>query len=100
MGTVAPSFLDPTTAEMFHEGRALISSPVTLDGLARRVRQRRQMHLIQACSYSLGALDLLLFAYGGFLLKYSFGKRLEIGGEVFSHGREGVLPPRKLKLRR
>jgi hypothetical protein len=29
------------------------------------------------------------FPYGGFLLKYSFGARLELGGEVFSHGREG-----------
>jgi hypothetical protein len=27
------------------------------------------------------------FAYGGFLVKYRFGERLEIGGEVFSHGR-------------
>lgn len=29
------------------------------------------------------------FPYGGFLLKYGFGERLEIGGEVFSHGPEG-----------
>lgn len=29
------------------------------------------------------------FPYGGFLLKYTFGERLELGGEVFSHGREG-----------
>jgi hypothetical protein len=29
------------------------------------------------------------FPYGGFLLKYRFGERLELGGEVFSHGREG-----------
>ena len=65
MGSAAPSFLDPTTAEMFHEGRALVSSPLTLDGMARRARQRRQMHLIQAFSYSLGALDLLLYAYAG-----------------------------------
>lgn len=33
------------------------------------------------------------FPYGGFLLKYSFGERLEFGGEVFSHGREGVAAP-------
>jgi diguanylate cyclase (GGDEF)-like protein len=65
MGSAAPSFLDPTTAEMFHEGRALVSSPLTLDRMARRARQRRQMHLIQAFSYSLGALDLLLYAYAG-----------------------------------
>lgn len=29
------------------------------------------------------------FPYGGFLVKYSFGDRLELGSEVFSHGREG-----------
>jgi hypothetical protein len=33
------------------------------------------------------------FPYGGFLLKYSFGERLEIGGEVFSHAREGSAAP-------
>jgi len=65
MGSVAPSFLDPTTVEMFHEGRALVSSPITREATARRVRHRRQMHLIQACSYSLGALDLLLYTYAG-----------------------------------
>ena len=65
MGSAAPSFLDPTTAEMFHEGRALVSNPLTRDGMVRRARQRRQMHLIQAFSYSLGALDLLLYAFAG-----------------------------------
>ncbi|MGB9408800.1 MAG: transporter [Terracidiphilus sp.] len=29
------------------------------------------------------------FPYGGFLLKYTFGERLELGGEVVAHGREG-----------
>lgn len=29
------------------------------------------------------------FPYGGFLLKHEFGERLELAGEVFSHGREG-----------
>jgi hypothetical protein len=33
------------------------------------------------------------FPYGGFLLKYSFGERLELGGEVFAHGREGFATP-------
>ncbi|MGH9343538.1 MAG: hypothetical protein ACRD19_07250, partial [Terriglobia bacterium] len=33
------------------------------------------------------------FPYGGFLLKYTFGERLELGGEVFSHGREGYATP-------
>lgn len=65
MGSVAPSFLDPTTAEMFHEGRGLISSPATREAMARRIRHRRQMHLVQTFSYSLGALDLLLYSYAG-----------------------------------
>ena len=33
------------------------------------------------------------FPYGGFLLKYTFGERLEFGGEVFAHGGEGVAAP-------
>ena len=33
------------------------------------------------------------FPYGGFLLKYKFGERLEIGSEVFAHGREGFATP-------
>ncbi|MGH9605268.1 MAG: hypothetical protein ACRD3N_06150 [Terracidiphilus sp.] len=34
------------------------------------------------------------FAYGGFLLKYTFpGDRLEFGGEVFAHGKEGFAAP-------
>ena len=33
------------------------------------------------------------FPYGGFLVKYTFGKRLEFGGEIFSHAREGEAPP-------
>lgn len=33
------------------------------------------------------------FPYGGFLLKYGFGERLELGGEVFAHGGEGPAPP-------
>ena len=34
------------------------------------------------------------FPYGGFLLKYTFpGDRIEFGGEVFSHGREGLATP-------
>lgn len=32
------------------------------------------------------------FPYGGFLLKYAFGERLELGGEVFAHGSEGAAP--------
>jgi Putative MetA-pathway of phenol degradation len=33
------------------------------------------------------------FPYGGFLLKYTFGERLEFGGEVFAHGKEGFAAP-------
>jgi hypothetical protein len=34
------------------------------------------------------------FPYGGFLLKYTFpGDRLEFGGEVFAHGKEGFAAP-------
>ena len=33
------------------------------------------------------------FPYEGFLVKYAFGERLELGGEVFSHGAEGVATP-------
>lgn len=65
MGTASPSFLDPTTAEMFHEGRALVSSAITREAMARRRWHRRQMYLVQAISYSLGTLDLLLYTYAG-----------------------------------
>ncbi|HXE31250.1 MAG TPA: hypothetical protein VN515_05565 [Terriglobales bacterium] len=33
------------------------------------------------------------FTYGGFLLKYTFNKRIELGGEVFAHGAEGAAAP-------
>ncbi len=33
------------------------------------------------------------FPYGGFLLKYTWGDRMEFGGEVFSHGGEGFAAP-------
>jgi hypothetical protein len=33
------------------------------------------------------------FAYGGFLLKYKVSERLELGGELFSHGAEGEAAP-------
>ena len=33
------------------------------------------------------------FPYGGFLVKYGFSERLELGGEVFSHGAEGIAAP-------
>lgn len=31
--------------------------------------------------------------YGGFLVKYALSERLELGGEVFSHGAEGIATP-------
>jgi hypothetical protein len=33
------------------------------------------------------------FPYGGFLVKYTFGERFELGGELFAHGREGYATP-------
>lgn len=33
------------------------------------------------------------FAYGGFLVKYTLSKRLELGSEVFGHGAEGAAAP-------
>jgi len=33
------------------------------------------------------------FPYGGFLVKYGFGERFELGGEVFAHAGEGAAPP-------
>jgi Putative MetA-pathway of phenol degradation len=36
--------------------------------------------------------DFHNFLYGGFLLKYGFGERLELGGEIFAHGGEGPAP--------
>jgi hypothetical protein len=33
------------------------------------------------------------FTYRAFLLKYAFGERFELGGEIFSHGREGYATP-------
>jgi len=37
--------------------------------------------------------DYRNFPYGGFLVKYAFGERLELGAEVFSHGGEGIATP-------
>jgi hypothetical protein len=33
------------------------------------------------------------FSYGGFLVKYTLSARLELGGELFSHGAEGYATP-------
>src|SRR5665213_2120731 len=33
------------------------------------------------------------YPYGGFLVKYTFGERLELGSEVFVHGAEGEAAP-------
>lgn len=37
--------------------------------------------------------DYRNFPYGGFLVKYTFGERLELGSEIFAHGREGFATP-------
>ncbi|HUV68155.1 MAG TPA: hypothetical protein VMW15_00735 [Terracidiphilus sp.] len=36
--------------------------------------------------------DFRNFAYGGFLLKKELSERLELGAEIFAHGREGAAP--------
>lgn len=36
------------------------------------------------------------FKYGGFLVKYTFGERLELGSEAFYHGPEGVATPQTM----
>ncbi|HEY2384203.1 MAG TPA: hypothetical protein VGK48_23770 [Terriglobia bacterium] len=38
-------------------------------------------------------VDYRNFVYGGFLVKYTFNKRIELGGEVFSHGAGGLATP-------
>lgn len=38
-------------------------------------------------------MDYRDFPYGGFLLKYTWGDRMEFGGEVFAHGKEGFAAP-------
>jgi diguanylate cyclase len=62
MGTAAPPFPNEAAGELY---RAAPTSGLTPAVAARRVAQRRQMYAIQAVSYSLGALVLLLYAYAG-----------------------------------
>src|SRR5512140_2114076 len=60
MATAAFPSLTPITAEM--AGVGLKPPPAVLQ---RRVIQRRQMLAIQAVSYSLSALVLLIYSYSG-----------------------------------
>ncbi|MCK1361619.1 sensor domain-containing diguanylate cyclase [Bradyrhizobium sp. 199] len=63
MSTAATSFPERNAAEV---ADIVLTSEAAAPGiLARRVRQRRQMYIGQAASYSLGALVLLIYAYGG-----------------------------------
>ena len=63
MSTAATSFPERNAAEV--ADLVLTPEAAAPDVLARRVRQRRQMYIGQAASYSLGASVLLLYAYGG-----------------------------------
>jgi diguanylate cyclase (GGDEF)-like protein len=65
MGTAASSFLNPIAAEPYRAGRPQASDALSSAVVARRVGQRRQMHAVQAVSYSLGASVLLLYSYAG-----------------------------------
>lgn len=61
MGTAATSF--PETNAAGAADLALMSEATAPDAVARRVRQRRHMYIAQVASYSLGASDLLIYAY-------------------------------------
>jgi diguanylate cyclase (GGDEF)-like protein len=60
MGTAASPFLNPIAAEL--EGMGFKPSA---NALSRRVGQRRQMLGVQAVSYSLSTLVLLIYGYAG-----------------------------------
>lgn len=63
MSTAATSFPERNAAEV--ADLVLTPESAAPEVLARRARQRRQMYVGQAASYSLGASVLLLYAYGG-----------------------------------
>jgi diguanylate cyclase (GGDEF)-like protein len=63
MSTAATSFPDRNAAEAAE--LALTPDAAAPEVRARRMRQRRQMYVGQAVSYSLGASVLLLYAYDG-----------------------------------
>lgn len=63
MGTAATSFPETNAADA--ADLALMSEATAPDAVARRVRQRRHMYIAQVASYSLGASDLLIYAYDG-----------------------------------
>uniref|UniRef100_UPI00211DFAD9 GGDEF domain-containing protein n=1 Tax=Bradyrhizobium sp. SRS-191 TaxID=2962606 RepID=UPI00211DFAD9 len=63
MSTAATSFPETSAAEV--TDFAVPSAATASEMQARRVRQRRHMYVGQVASYSLGAFDLLLYAYDG-----------------------------------
>ena len=58
----AASLLQDQGTERTHA----LDGTLTPDVLRRRVAQRRQMLAVQAMSYSLGALVLLIYSYSGY----------------------------------
>lgn len=65
MSTAATSSPDRNAAEAYRTGLAPASGAIAPEVASRRVRQRRQMLILQAVSYSFGASVLLLYAYAG-----------------------------------
>jgi diguanylate cyclase (GGDEF)-like protein len=65
MSTAAPPFPSPATGELYRTGEPRTSNALASAVAARRIGQRRQMYAVQAVSYSLGGLTLLLYAYAG-----------------------------------
>lgn len=62
MSTAATSVPERNAAEV---ADLVLTSEAAPEVLARRIRQRRQMYIGQAVSYSLGAFVLLLYRYDG-----------------------------------
>ncbi|MGY8664599.1 GGDEF domain-containing protein [Bradyrhizobium sp. UFLA05-109] len=65
MSTTATSISIPERNAAEVAELVLSADQATPEVVARRMRQRRQMYIGQAASYSLGASVLLLYAYGG-----------------------------------
>ncbi|MCP3458805.1 MULTISPECIES: GGDEF domain-containing protein [unclassified Bradyrhizobium] len=63
MSTAATSIPERNAAEV--ADLVLFPDQATPEVVARRMRQRRQMYVGQAASYSLGTSVLLIYAYGG-----------------------------------
>jgi diguanylate cyclase len=65
MDTAASSFPNSVTSELYSAIQQPASAAFSSALLARRIGQRRQMLIVQAASYSLGSLVLLIYAYAG-----------------------------------